>query len=415
MAAKKSKTKIAHHPPSDLSIETCDDGYILMLDKKPVLTPAGFKVVHKRYEVLEHILAEFKTRETKGLTELRSVEPGACNSFEFYRVQKEVIESQKESSLDFDKCLVSEDLFQSLPSNFFEAALFAPVEAWLYKLGIEWPYIDHHCDYRTDPDKDEDFCKNRGLYFPPKSFSDEIGESYRSLTPEQRATVYVLHARYKGIIFPLLLALGECTVYQYCEYSTRSYDSNSLWCEIVERDIGSAFKWLALFQSDIHQDSPAKAMISEIAKGESTKREFKSSLRWHIHKKSHDEVITHACLKTIAAFLNGEGGVLLIGVEDRGGICGIEHDGFPDDDKFLLHLYNYIQDWLGNQHATRVKTDVISVAGKKVCRVDCQPFAGEWAYLRRKGEEEFLVRVGPSSKPLKPSEIATYMASHKSS
>ena len=140
MAAKKSKTKIAHHPPSDLSIETCDDGYILMLDKKPVLTPAGFKVVHKRYEVLEHILAEFKTRETKGLTELRSVEPGACNSFEFYRVQKEVIESQKESSLDFDKCLVSEDLFQSLPSNFFEAALFAPVEAWLYKLGIEWPY-----------------------------------------------------------------------------------------------------------------------------------------------------------------------------------------------------------------------------------------------------------------------------------
>ena len=156
-------------------------------------------------------------------------------------------------------------------------------------------------------------------------------------------------------------------------------------------------------------------MISEIAKGESTKREFKSSLRWHIHKKSHDEVITHACLKTIAAFLNGEGGVLLIGVEDRGGICGIEHDGFPDDDKFLLHLYNYIQDWLGNQHATRVKTDVISVAGKKVCRVDCQPFAGDWAYLRRNGEEEFLVRVGPSSKPLKPSEIATYMASHKSS
>ena len=414
MDAKKSKPKIVRDSPSDLSIETCDDGYILMLDKNPVLTPAGFKVVHKRYEVLEHIRADFNTSETKGLTELRSVEPGACNSFEFYRVQKEVIESQKEwSSLDFDKCLVSEDMFQSIPGHFFEAALTAPVMAWLYTLGIEWPDMDRPV-YQTDPDKDEEFCKNRDLYFPPKSFSDEIEKSYRSLTPEQRATVHVLHARYKGIIFPLLLALGECTAYQYCEYSTHAYSYLLQMRETLEVDIDSAFNWIALFQSDIHHDSPAKALISEIARGESLHLEFKSSLRWHIHKKSHDEVITHACLKTIAAFLNSEGGVLLIGVEDRGGICGIDHDGFPNDDKFLLHLYNYIQEWLGNQHATRVKTAVISVKGKKVCRVECQPHAGEWAYLRRNDEEEFLVRVGPSSKPLKPSEIATYMASHKS-
>jgi len=415
MAAKKSKPKIAHHPPSDLSIETCDDGYILMLDKKPVLTPAGFKVVHKRYEVLEHILAEFKTRETKGLTELRSVEPGACNSFEFYRVQKEVIESQKESSLDFDKCLVSEDLFQSLPSNFFQAALFAPVEAWLYKLGIEWPYIDHHCDYRTDPDEDEDFCKNRGLYFPPKSFSDEIGESYRSLTPEQRATVYVLHATYDGIIFPLLLALGECTAYQYCEYSTHAYSYLLQMRETLERDIGSAFKWLALFQSDIHQDSPAKALISEITKGESLHLEFKSSFRWHIQKQQNDDVITHACLKTVAAFLNGEGGVLLIGVEDHGGICGIEHDNLQNNDKFSTHFFNCFDSSLGKQHITRIKTKFITVAGKSVFRVECQRFAGDYTYLRLKNEEQIFVRVGPSSKALTASEIVARMENWKPS
>jgi predicted HTH transcriptional regulator len=174
-----------------------------------------------------------------------------------------------------------------------------------------------------------------------------------------------------------------------------------------------ATEWLDLFSKE---SSPADLLLAELRGGESISREFKSSLRWHIHKKQHDEVITHACLKTIAAFLNSdEGGVLLIGVEDSGAICGIEHDGFANDDKFLLHLYNYVQEWLGNQHATRIKTDLVTVDGKKVCRVECQPFAGDWAYLRRKGEEEFLVRVGPSSKPLKPSEIATYMASRKSS
>ena len=415
MDSKKSKPKIVRDSPSDLSIETCDDGYILMLDKTPVLTPAGFKVVHKRYEVLEHIRADFNTSETKGLTELRSVEPGACNSFEFYRVQKEVIESQKEwSSLDFDKCLVSEDMFQSRPGHFSEAALAAPVMAWLYRLGIEWPDMDRPV-YQTDPDKDEEFCKNRDLYFPPKSFSDEIGESYRSLTPEQRATVYVLHVRYDGIIFPLLLALGECTVYQYCEYSTRSFRSNSLWCEIVERDIDSAFNWLALFQSDIRQDSPAKALISEIAKGESLHLEFKSSFRWHIQKKQHDDVITHACLKTVAAFLNGEGGVLLIGVEDRGTICGIEHDGFLNDDKFSTHFFNCFDSSLGKQHITRIKTKFITVAGKNVFRVECQRFAGDYAYLRLKNEEQIFVRVGPSSKALTASEIVARMENRKPS
>lgn len=47
---------------------------------------------------------------------------------------------------------------------------------------------------------------------------------------------------------------------------------------------------------------------------ESTKEQLKS-----------DEVL-HSSLKTIAAFLNSEAGVLLIGVEDDGSILGVEND-----------------------------------------------------------------------------------------
>ena len=60
---------------------------------------------------------------------------------------------------------------------------------------------------------------------------------------------------------------------------------------------------------------------------ESKTLEFKSSLRWNLkeHRKD-DKRITHAVLKTIAAFLNTDGGDLLIGVDDKRKVLGIEHD-----------------------------------------------------------------------------------------
>lgn len=55
-----------------------------------------------------------------------------------------------------------------------------------------------------------------------------------------------------------------------------------------------------------------------IHRGESERLEFKSTLRWNLHTDSKDKRIEHAVLKTIAAFLNTQGGTLLIGVEDDG-------------------------------------------------------------------------------------------------
>jgi predicted HTH transcriptional regulator len=64
-----------------------------------------------------------------------------------------------------------------------------------------------------------------------------------------------------------------------------------------------------------------------IKRGESKSLEFKSTLRWSLKENRRDDKgVTHAALKTIAAFLNTEGGDLLIGVADDGSIVGIERD-----------------------------------------------------------------------------------------
>ena len=55
-------------------------------------------------------------------------------------------------------------------------------------------------------------------------------------------------------------------------------------------------------------------------------------------RRKDDKYVTHAVLKTIAAFLNTEGGDLLIGVADDRSVVGIGPDGFESDDRFSLHL-----------------------------------------------------------------------------
>ena len=53
--------------------------------------------------------------------------------------------------------------------------------------------------------------------------------------------------------------------------------------------------------------------------------------------------VTHAVLKTIAAFLNTEGGDLLIGIADDGSIVGTERDQLESDDKFMRHLAQVVR------------------------------------------------------------------------
>jgi len=69
-------------------------------------------------------------------------------------------------------------------------------------------------------------------------------------------------------------------------------------------------------------------------------------------RSKNPTAITHASIKTIAAFLNTEGGDLVIGVNDARTPVGLEPDGFESDDKFMLHLsqvFNWYADDFGGQ------------------------------------------------------------------
>ena len=60
-----------------------------------------------------------------------------------------------------------------------------------------------------------------------------------------------------------------------------------------------------------------------IARDESFEVEFKSTARWNLREGCKDKRMEDAVVKTIAGFLNTDGGTLLIGVGDDGRVIGL--------------------------------------------------------------------------------------------
>jgi type I restriction enzyme R subunit len=151
-----------------------------------------------------------------------------------------------------------------------------------------------------------------------------------------------------------------------------------------------------------------------IKRGESKTLEFKSTLRWSLKEdRQDDKGVTHAVLKTVAAFLNTEGGDLLIGVADDGSIVGIEPDRLDTDDKFMRHLSQVVRNGLGDRAGTCIDPKTQIVQGKTVCVVSCQR-SPEPVFLRWKGMEgvpegDFFVRSGPGTIKLKPDDTAEFI------
>ena len=166
------------------------------------------------------------------------------------------------------------------------------------------------------------------------------------------------------------------------------------------------------------QSSPAGSanrcaqIKSLIHQGETDRVEFKSTLRWNLKKERAEKGIEKAWLKSVVAFLNTDGGVLLVGVGDDGNILGTSADRFDNDDRYLLHVNNCIRQHIGLECSSFIRFHLVPVDEKNVLLVECQPSPSA-VFLKIGKEEEFYVRVGPGSRRLSTSEVLAYMAHRK--
>lgn len=147
-----------------------------------------------------------------------------------------------------------------------------------------------------------------------------------------------------------------------------------------------------------------------MAEGENDKTEFKSSLRWDLEKKQANKALENVVVKTLAGFLNGRGGTLLIGVNDDGEAIGLTADyeciggRKKNRDGFERHLRQIIANNIGESVAPYLNVKFPIIDGQEVCCVSVKP-----SHLPVYVNDQMYIRSGPATNPLSVDEAVKYI------
>jgi len=165
-----------------------------------------------------------------------------------------------------------------------------------------------------------------------------------------------------------------------------------------------------------HKEDKKQDEIKElILTGENDKLEIKSTLRFDLRENNVNKKLEYVIAKTISAFLNTEGGTLIIGVDDDGNILGLEKDfktlSKQDKDGFELHLRQIIKKYLGENFEKYIKITFPKVDEKEICVIKILK-SGKPVFVQYEGNEQFFVRNGNSSVPKTRQEQSEYEKLH---
>ncbi len=154
---------------------------------------------------------------------------------------------------------------------------------------------------------------------------------------------------------------------------------------------------------------------SVIAAGESATVEFKSTARHNVRSGQRDDRIEAAVVKTVAGFLNGGGGILLIGVDDSGAVLGLDNDlrymKQPDIDRFELWLTDHLTRCLGEAALAEMKITFPTLAGQPLVMIVVQPsLRPVFARLPKSDGARFYVRMGNSTRELPVDQAVAFCA-----
>jgi Putative DNA-binding domain len=148
-----------------------------------------------------------------------------------------------------------------------------------------------------------------------------------------------------------------------------------------------------------------------IARGESVNLEFKSSFRSDMKENKVNRALEAVVLKTLAGYMNGNGGTLLIGVADDGSVTGLQQDyktlKKPDRDGLEQVLMTAIATKLGGDACHAVQMVFHSLESKDVCRVIVAP-AHRPVYLKDGDNPRLYLRTGVSTRELNVQEAISY-------
>lgn len=168
------------------------------------------------------------------------------------------------------------------------------------------------------------------------------------------------------------------------------------------------------------ENSPSNVPTGELVdRKESARLEFKETARWHTKANMHHKDIELEVVKSVAGFLNKDGGTLLIGVADNNELTGFERDlalfksgRQGPHDAFELWFTGVLDESIGAAStASFVRAGFEVVSDKDVFRIDVLP-SDKPVYVKWESDEFFFVRTNNRTRRMKTQDAANYIASH---
>jgi hypothetical protein len=149
-----------------------------------------------------------------------------------------------------------------------------------------------------------------------------------------------------------------------------------------------------------------------ISQGENALTEFKSSFRWDLKENKLNRHLENVVIKTLAGFMNADGGTLLIGVADNGTVVGLENDyqtlKKKDKDGFEQAVMNTISAKLGTNICRQAILVFHEVENKEICRVIVMP-SHRPVFVKDGANPKLYLRIGVSTRELNIQEALDYI------
>ena len=148
-------------------------------------------------------------------------------------------------------------------------------------------------------------------------------------------------------------------------------------------------------------------------KNESQSLEYKSSMRWDVRQDQQSSVMEEVIAKELCAFMNVDGGNLLIGVDDDGTPIGLKND-YPtfknkNADGFAQHMTNLITKYLGKISNSYVELSFHIADEMEICLCKIK-HASSPIYLTKNNEKWFYVRLNNTVQHLNMEEAHKYIS-----
>jgi type I restriction enzyme, R subunit len=191
-------------------------------------------------------------------------------------------------------------------------------------------------------------------------------------------------------------------------------DFDTMTNEVIERiRVDADFASLVAEQLGVGGGAALRTLDEIIENDEDFAVEFKSTARWDLGEGQPSKLMEDAVVKTVAGFLNTDGGTLLIGVGPDRRVLGLDMDYQrvkpPNGDGFVNWLTTHLTNALGHAAVMRTRARIGTHEGLDVCRLDVATSSRPVWARTSKEENVLFVRMNNSTRALPEPEQRPYI------